>query len=193
MEARSMLTARVLLVTDAMLNQAARGTIDLAALYRRYAPLVLRRVRRFVGPEEAEEVVHEIFLRALEKMDTFRAESSPVTWLYSLTTRHCLNRLRDRGRRRELMNQRANEIPTPQPPAPSTEATLFLDEFWRSLDPELSQIGVHYFVDGMNHDEIARVVGCSPRTVGNRVKRIQKLARKAGTAVASGSKGGDKS
>lgn len=173
------LLASLLLPDQAPILTSQSPELDVATLYRQYAPLVLRRVRRFVGPQEAEEVVHEVFLRAIEKLDTFRAESSPVTWLYSLTTRHCLNRLRDSGRRRELLAERAHDIPMPRPPAPSSETTLFINQLWQTLDPELASIGTHYFVDGLTHDEIARICGCSPRTIGNRIKKIQELARAA--------------
>ena len=40
-----------------------RQTLDLDALYRKYAPMVARRVRRFVSHDDVEEVVHEVFLR----------------------------------------------------------------------------------------------------------------------------------
>jgi len=173
------LLASLLLAEQAPEIESESAQVDVAPLYRRYAPLVMRRVRRFVGPQEAEEVVHEVFLRVVEKVDSFRAESSPVTWLYSLTTRHCLNRVRDTGRRRELLEERVLDVPIPGPAAPSSETALFIKQLWRSLDPELAQVGVHYFVDGMTHDEIARIQGCSPRTIGNRIHQLQELARAA--------------
>ena len=38
------------------------------------------------------------------------------------------------------------------------------------LDDELREIAVYYFVDQMNHEEIAQLLGVSRRTVGNRVE-----------------------
>lgn len=155
------------------------GVIDVAALYERFGPLVLRRVRRFVGDAEAEEVVHEVFLKVLERHGTFRAESSPATWLYRLTTNHCVNRARDDSRRRHLLAAHG-------PPAWQTAATpapadlrVFLDQLWRALDPDLAEIGVFYFLDGLTTAEIARVVGVSDRTIANRLKRLQDQARRA--------------
>lgn len=143
------------------------------ALYRQYAGMVLRRVRRFYGAQEAEEVVHEVFLRAIEKADTFRAEASPSTWLYQLTTNHCLNRLRNRKRRDAArLIQGDNPWELPAPPADG-ETTAFLKQIWQAVDDELLQVGVHYFVDGMSHDEIARVMGVSRRTVGNRIGALR--------------------
>ncbi len=154
---------------------------DVGELYRQYAPMVLRRVRRFFGPNDAEEVVHEIFLRVMERLDGFRGASSPVTWLFRVTTNHCLNRLRDRDRRRGLLDRRALDVPGYRVSAPAQEATVFLAQLWRDLDPELVQVGIHYHVDGLTHDEIARILGVSPRTVGNRLSTLARLAGEAAT------------
>ncbi|TNF38405.1 MAG: sigma-70 family RNA polymerase sigma factor [Deltaproteobacteria bacterium] len=152
--------------------------IDVEALYRRFGPAVLRRVRRFVPEAEAEETVHEVFLKVLERLASFRADASPATWLYRLTTNHCLNRARDDARRRELLA--AHGAPTWQErEAAAPDVRVFLDELWRSLDPELAEIGVFYFLDGLTTAEIARVVGVSDRTIAARIKRLQHLARRA--------------
>lgn len=157
-----------------------RPRIDLDTLYTRHAGLVLRRVRRFFkDPVEAEEVVHEVFLRALEKQDSFRAEASPTTWLYQLTTNHCLNRLRNADRRRQALDQNA-DLPWLQPsgPTPADEA-VFLDDLWAGLDADTAAIAVYFFIDGMTHAEIARIVGVSRRTIGNRIADLQAQARAA--------------
>src|SRR5438105_3438274 len=75
---------------------------DVAKLYAAHAGRVHRWVLRFERALDAEEVVHEIFVKVIERIDRFRAEASPTTWLYRMTTNHCLNRLRDHGRRAEL-------------------------------------------------------------------------------------------
>jgi RNA polymerase sigma-70 factor (ECF subfamily) len=59
------------------------------------------------------------------------------------------------------------------------DTVTFLKQFWRQLDDEHIAVGLHYFVDGMSHAEVARVVGCSPRTVGNRIARLRALANEA--------------
>lgn len=159
---------------------AFRRTLDLDALYTRHAGMVLRRVRRFFkDPSEAEEVVHEVFLRALEKQATYRAEASPTTWLYQMTTNHCLNRLRDANRRRRALDLNA-ELPWLHPSAPAAaDEAVFLTDLWDSLDDETRQIAAAYFIDGMTHAEIARIIGVSRRTVGNRITDLQARARAA--------------
>ena len=73
--------------------------------------MVLRGIRRFYRGDEAEDVLQEVFMRVLDKLDSFRGDSSPVTWLYQLTTRYGLNRLRNEGRRRELLDDTLSSTP----------------------------------------------------------------------------------
>lgn len=155
-----------------------RPAIDVGELYARHASLVLRRALRFFPREEAEEVVHEVFLKVIERIDGFRGDASPSTWLYRLTTNHCLNRLRDRGRRAELWREHGGTLWMRQAGADEQEAATFLRQFWGELDPDLVQIGVYYFLDGMTHAEIARVTGVSRRTIGNRLEALRERARR---------------
>ncbi|MEM7152885.1 MAG: RNA polymerase sigma factor [Myxococcota bacterium] len=159
--------------------QLGRTPADVALLYAQHASRVHRWVLRFCTPTDAEEVVHEIFVKVLERIVQFRNHASPTTWLYRLTTNHCLNRLRDTGRRAELWQEHSATLWSAPVAEADQETVTFLRQFWHGLDDELVEIGVFYFVDGMTHSEIARVVGCSPRTVGNRVQRLQSLAVEA--------------
>lgn len=153
------------------------GPADVGALYAAHARRVHRWVLRFYPTEDAEEVVHEIFVKVIERIDSFRNDASPSTWLYRMTTNHCLNRLRNEGRRAQLWREHVDTTSWFTPTATADQSTLtFLREFWRTLDHELLTVGFHYFVDGMTHAEIARVLGCSARTVGNRIERLRDLA-----------------
>ncbi len=151
----------------------------MARLYAEHAARVRRWVTRFEVGTEADEIVHEIFVKVLERLEGFRRESSPTTWLYRMTTNHCLNRLRDHGRRAELWRAHADAL-WGAPVADADQETMaFLGQFWRSLDDDLVEVGIYYLVDGMTHAEIARIVSCSERTVGNRIERLRKAAATA--------------
>ncbi len=68
--------------------------LDIGDLYRRYYPMVARRVGQFVVASEVEAVAHAVFSSVLERGHEFRNASSPVALLYRLTTDHCATRLR---------------------------------------------------------------------------------------------------
>ncbi len=148
---------------------------DLDALYRQYAPLVFRRARRFFDESQAEEVVHEVFMKLMDHYDGFRGDSSPVTWLYRVTTNHCLNKIRDQKRRNELLAEQAPVVRSLQHKPVEPDVRLFLDQVMRQLDDELRQIGIYHFVDGMTNREVARVMGCSPRTIVTRLQTLKEM------------------
>ena len=147
-------------------------------LYQNYAPMVYRRIRRFFSHDEAEEMLQEVFLQALEKLDSFRQESSPSTWLYRLATNYCLNQLRNRSRRQELFEQHAPILRADEKGQAGQEAKTLLSEIWKLLPKELLTVGIYYHVDGMTHKEIARVLGVSRRTVGNRLNELEQAGQR---------------
>lgn len=151
--------------------------LDIQELYRDYAPMVYRRVRKFYGEQEAREVTQEVFMKVLERSDSFRQESSPVTWLYRVATNHCLNRKRDQKRRDELLAQeymprRAQDV-SPE----RSQQRVLLGQLFGMLPERLTQVAVYSYVDGMTQQEIGRIYGVSDRTIGNWLKELTQRAR----------------
>lgn len=165
--------------------------LDIGELYARHGGLVYRRVRRFYSAEEAEEVVQEVFLRLLSTKASFRGESSVTTWLYQVTTRHCLNRLRNAKRRRQLIDEHGTPAWGMPVAAARQEARVFLEQLWSQLDEELVVIGVYYFVDGLSHGAIAELMGVSRRTIGNRLLAIRDAVEAASEPKAPASSGAE--
>ncbi len=152
---------------------------DIDELYRVYGPTVLRRSRRFLPPAEAEELVQDVFLKLLERPQLFRGESSPATWLYQVTTRLCLDRLRNRTRQTKLIVRHAPTMFAQSDPGGTPEARAFLDSLWRTLDEELAMIGTLYYIDGLTTADIGRTLGVSDRTIANRLAALARIARQA--------------
>jgi RNA polymerase sigma-70 factor, ECF subfamily len=88
-----------------LLAEAANGSVDsLAALYDRYAPLLLGVARRLLGdPTAAEDLVHDVFLEAWRSADSYTQQRGSVrTWLLVRLRSRALDRLRaDRVRVRK--------------------------------------------------------------------------------------------
>jgi RNA polymerase sigma factor (sigma-70 family) len=76
-------------------------------IYRRYGAVVYRRARRMLGDEQAaKDVCQEVFLRLFRSLPEFE-RASPVTWLYKVTTNHCLNLIRDEQRHRKRIGDQS--------------------------------------------------------------------------------------
>jgi len=84
----------------ALIAAAAAG--DRRAFDQLVAPVV-RELRAFLHrtlahPEDANDAAQEVLLRAFQKLDGFREESSLRTWLFSIATRVALDLLRSKRR-----------------------------------------------------------------------------------------------
>jgi RNA polymerase sigma-70 factor (ECF subfamily) len=153
------------------------GLLDVDQLYRRHGAMVLRRARAILGDEQAaRDAMQEVFVRVLRSGAAFRGEASPTTWLYRMTTNVCLNVIRDGGRRRDILAERWSADP---PVDISPEGRITVARVLAELPDELREIAVYYFLDSMNQDEIAQLLGISRRTVGNRLDEFKERARSA--------------
>jgi RNA polymerase sigma-70 factor (ECF subfamily) len=149
---------------------------DFADIYRRYAPSALRRARRILASEaDAEEVVHDVFVRLLERPEQYRAQSGFSIYLYSAVTHACFNHLRNHRNRRGLVERFV--VPFAGSHAePPGQIGAELRSALASMPEPLAEVAVYYYMDGLTHDEIAEIVGCSRRQVGNHIEAIARWA-----------------
>ncbi|HYS08840.1 MAG TPA: sigma-70 family RNA polymerase sigma factor [Myxococcales bacterium] len=155
-------------------------TLDAAAierLYRSHGHIVLRRARALLGSEpDAQEALQEVFAALLRAPHSLRSAASVVGWLYQSTTHFCLNLIRNQRTGARLLQV----APTPAPAAAGCrgEALAELRSLLSRLPAEAATAAVYHHLDGMTHEEIAGLLGCSRRKVGYLLERVQQsLAR----------------
>ena len=152
---------------------------EIEALYRCHGAVVLRRARGILGDEHAaRDAMQEVFLRLMGEHATFRGSASPRTWLYRITTNHCLNVIRDTGRRQRLLDEKV--APTAQyVPLQSSsgsqqaEGRAGLAMILRRVPEELRAVAVCFYLDEMTQTEAAEYLGVSRRTVGYRLQAFR--------------------
>lgn len=121
---------------------------NIEQLYKKFGPSVLRRARNILRNEQdAQEALQEIFLTVLSKGHTFRGESATMTWLYSITTNLCLNRLRNTKRRGELLDQHKPQLKTTTQPHP--ELIHQVSDLLRKVPEPLAQVAIYYYYDAI--------------------------------------------
>jgi RNA polymerase sigma factor (sigma-70 family) len=148
-----------------MLESRAR----IAEIYRRHAASVHRRAHRLLGDDaEAHEVLQDLFVSLLERPEQFTGGSAVNTFLYSATTHACLNRLRNRRNRKRLLEEQG----APSHVIPESDALPRVRQALSRMPAQLAEVAVYYFVDELSHQEIAELLGCSRRHVGNLVERL---------------------
>jgi len=140
-------------------------------IYRMHGHVVLRRARRLLGNEDdAREVLQELFASLVARSDAFAGRSSITTWLYGATTNLCLNRLRDTKSRTQLLGARYADATEAQDPR--AEALAAAQLLLARMPEALAGVAVHYYIEEMTHEEIAEVLGCSRRHVGDLLVRV---------------------
>ena len=150
----------------------------IAELFQAHGPAVMRRALRLLGnTADAEEATQEIFIRALRGANAFEGRAQATTWLYRITTNHCLNLIRDRARRTQLDEER---LPDPKDEshdgrAPADQIAL-LRRVMAAADPREAQAAIYVYVDGASHEEAAELLEVSKRTVGNLLERFREAA-----------------
>ena len=151
-----------------------------ARLYREYGPAVYRRCMRLLGDRAAaEDATQEVFVKLVRDMKRLQDRETVLPWIYRVATNHCLNLRRDARRRGEEAADGDLELApdtagTPQAYPARQLAQAVLSRF----DEETQAVAVGVFVDGMEHEEVARALGISRRTVSRKLDRFLENARK---------------
>jgi len=166
---------------------ADTGDVSLAAegdrraferLYRVHVARIHSLARRMVNGEEAGEITQDVFVRAWEKLGTFRGEAAFGTWLYRLAVNVIL------ARRSKLAVQRARHLPddealetAPARPA-STDLGMDLEGAIERLPVGARQVFVLHDVEGHKHEEIAGMLGVTTGTSKAQLHRARLLLRR---------------
>lgn len=156
---------------------------EIARLFRTFGPLIFQRALRLLGHrDDAEEATQEVFVRVLRAADDYDDREKMHHWVYRITTRYCLNQIRDRKRRSALMQQhgpRAASLVTRRSPS----AMMTLRALLAMAPEDQAQAAVHVLLDGMSRSDAAAEMGISRRKLGRLLDDFRAFAdRHAGTA-----------
>ncbi len=159
------------------LAEAALDRASIEALYRSHGHIVLRRARSMLGnTDDAHDAVQQIFMNLLARPETFQGRSKPSTFLYSVTTNHCLTMMRNRGNRQRILDDEL--APTSATSSPEVSAdSVAVRNALKTVNPELAEVAVYYYFDDLRQEEIATVMGVSRRRVADLLTRMHEALR----------------
>lgn len=146
-------------------------------LYRTHVPRVLGLVRRMMGTDYAPEVTQDVFVRAWEKIGTFRGEAAFGTWLHRVAVSVILHRRNALRLQRERISD--DEAALEAAPARPSTADLGMD-FERAiakLPAGARMVFVLHDVEGFKHEEIAELLGVTSGTTKAQLHRARMILR----------------
>ncbi len=128
----------------------------------------------------AEELTQDAFVRAWQKLGSFRGDSAFSSWLYTLAVNLALSERRARRRResRVIATAEPETLETPQA-AKTPDAGVDLERALATLPPGARSVFVLHDVEGHRHDEIARIIGVAVGTSKAQLHRARRLLREA--------------
>lgn len=144
------------------------------ALYRAHAPRIHGLCRRLTGSaSNAEDLTQEVFVRAWQRLRSFRGESAFSTWLHRLAVNVVLGHLR--------AHRPAPTVWEGDRPAShrATALRIDLEEAIASLPPSARMVFVLHDVEGYRHEEIAALARIAVGTSKAHLHRARRLLREA--------------
>src|SRR5262249_4729459 len=96
-------------LTALLIDARGGDRAALTAFVRATQPEVWRLARPLVGPNDADEVTQDTYVRAWKALRSFRGDASARTWLLAIARRACADAVRQHARRRRLRTRAAAE------------------------------------------------------------------------------------
>jgi RNA polymerase sigma-70 factor, ECF subfamily len=147
-------------------------------LYRAHVGRVYALAVRLVDADRAEDLTQEVFIRAWNKLGTFRGEARFGTWLHRLAVNLILSRrgtMKTRDGRRAGGDDVVALAASPRRETPGMR--LDIEAAVRTLPARAREVFVLYDVEGYSHEEIAGLMDVSVGTSKSQLHRARMLMR----------------
>jgi RNA polymerase sigma-70 factor, ECF subfamily len=146
-------------------------------IYRRHVARIHSLVRRMVGGEaDADEVTQDVFVRAWDRLGTYRGEAAFSTWLHRLAVNVVLNWRKSAARTRHRFDDGASVDVVPTRRDAAAER-MDLEDAIAMLPPGARQVFVLHDVEGYQHAEIAGLLSVTEGTTKAQLHRARMLLR----------------
>lgn len=152
-------------------------------LYRSHVDRIFSVCVRMVGDRgKAEELTQDVFVRAWEKLGTFRGDAQFSTWLHRLAVNVVLNDREAEGRRRSRHDEGIEDMDSiaygDVRPLPVPGLSLDLEQAIAALPPGAKKVFVLHDIEGYTHEEIAEVLGVTAGGCKAQLHRARMLLRR---------------
>lgn len=160
---------------------AAAGDVEaFEKIYSRYHTRVYSHCLRMTrSRSDAEDLAQEVFVQLFRKIGTFRGEASFATWLHRLTVNQVLMHFRKPVVRMEQTTEDGAIAESPCVAQNRVQMSLVnsisLEAAVRQLSPGYRAVFILHDVEGYEHEQIGRMLGCA---IGTSKSQLHKARMK---------------
>ena len=133
--------------------------------------------------DDAHDLAQDTFVKAWQALKSFKGDSSFYTWIYRIAVNTCLNHLKLRRNRTPHLSLNDLDVQPENDPdlvalvsdkTPRREANLAelqrrLNEAILKLSEDHRSVVTLHDIQGLPHDQIAKILGVNPGTVRSRL------------------------
>ena len=169
---------------EALVQRVQAGDTDAYdQLVQRHQGKIYGLVYNMTGnQQDAQDLVQDVFIKGHKVLKRFKGKSSFYTWIYRIAINRTINFIKKR-RNRHAASLDAVDHAVESDPAyiersgregPLRDVTLTelqerLNTALQSLSEKHRTVVILHDIQGVAHDEIGRMIGCSPGTVRSRL------------------------
>ncbi len=147
-------------------------------VYKLYAKAMYHVALRITGDiDDAEDVMQEAFIKAFDKLDTYKATASFGAWLKRIVVNEALSWLR-KHKKTTCLDDTENPI-EPEPDIEVDEKNMKIEVLLKAIDQlkDNYRVAINlYYIEGYDYDEMMQILNLSYANVRTLVSRAkQKL------------------
>jgi RNA polymerase sigma-70 factor (ECF subfamily) len=171
---------------ESVVARAQTGDVDaFEVLYRQHSGRVFALCLRMSGDRmRAQELMQDVFVRAWERLRSFRGEASFGSWLHRLAVNVVLTSARS-DRRRTARVTLAEDLAATESGQDAGHAVrdpaarIDLERAIGTLPPGARAAFVLHDIEGYSHGEIAQLTGLAEGTIRAQLHRARRLLMEA--------------
>ncbi len=156
-------------------------------LVERFERKLMRYARKFLrDPDDAKDIVQEVFIKAYENIQSFDAARRFSPWIYRIAHNEFVNAIKKRARGPlfgidlDVVFPHLTADETADDVALERDTQKILEDSLDELDPKYREPLVLYYFEGLSYKDMADILHIPMSTVGVRLARgkamLQKIA-----------------
>jgi RNA polymerase sigma-70 factor, ECF subfamily len=175
-------------------RETQASSMKFEKIYQEYGDRVLNLAYRYTANTEvARDLTQDVFIKVYQNLEGFQNRSQIYTWIYKITTNHCLNYLKRERKRRwlSLLDQKVSEVfttgtsedvsqlvqnpLTPEQILEKSQREIIIQKMIHSLPLKYRFPLILQRYEGLHIDEIADILSLTVPATETRIHRAKKI------------------